>query len=101
MAAAHVLPAARAPMSARPRRALLARRAPASAARPGDGQLLMRPIIAVPSSRRVAAAASSPRAENDVAPLDVGTVIEELPIFPLGVVAFPGADTPLHIFEAR
>lgn len=27
--------------------------------------------------------------------------IQELPIFPLSVVAFPTADTPLNIFEAR
>ena len=25
----------------------------------------------------------------------------ELPLFPLNVVLFPGADLPLHIFEAR
>lgn len=27
--------------------------------------------------------------------------VKELPIFPLGVVAFPACQTPLHVFEAR
>ena len=30
-----------------------------------------------------------------------GRVIRDLPIFPLNLVAFPGADGPLHLFEAR
>jgi Lon protease-like protein len=30
-----------------------------------------------------------------------GEIIEELPIFPLGTVLFPGAVLPLHIFEDR
>jgi Lon protease-like protein len=30
-----------------------------------------------------------------------GGIIEELPIFPLGTVLFPGAILPLHIFEDR
>lgn len=33
-------------------------------------------------------------------PYGPGTV-KELPVFPLGVVAFPTGDVPLNIFEAR
>jgi hypothetical protein len=31
----------------------------------------------------------------------VGTVPDQLPIFPLNVVAFPGMTVPLHVFEQR
>src|SRR5918997_6105434 len=31
----------------------------------------------------------------------VGTVPDQLPIFPLNVVAFPGMTVPLHVFEDR
>lgn len=34
-------------------------------------------------------------------PLAPGSFIQQLPLFPLNLVAFPHADVPLHIFEAR
>ena len=34
-------------------------------------------------------------------PKPPGRVLKSLPLFPLNLVAFPGADVPLHIFEAR
>ena len=41
-------------------------------------------------------------APTDVKPLRFGVgSVKEIPIFPLSVVAFPTAQVPLNIFEAR
>jgi len=46
---------------------------------------------------------ATPDAAADLAAasLPPGTVVDELPLFPLSLVAFPSADVPLHVFEAR
>jgi len=55
-----------------------------------------------PLSRPPAAEKGSPSTTpNGSAPLAPGTRIAQLPLFPLNLVAFPHADVPLHIFEAR
>lgn len=46
-----------------------------------------------PSSTSSSSEGSTPNAP--------GTILAQLPLFPLNLVAFPHADVPLHIFEAR
>jgi hypothetical protein len=58
-----------------------------------------RPLPCPPAAEGSSSSSSStPRGAE---PLEPGAVIKELPLFPLNLVAFPHADVPLHIFEAR
>ena len=86
----------------------LRRVAPPAATPPGIARALPARRGAAPRVRptarpRLPPPGATPDAAADLAAVSLppGTVVDELPLFPLSLVAFPSADVPLHVFEAR